>query len=112
MSTLGQHPSQQDARVQASREEPTGRRHDEVPKRSRWRSIEVLGMLAAQISVPRYLSDLFRKPNWEVHPHGWFAEELFLCLTDVSLFISETFRRGIHAEQILRARKSAACDRA
>ena len=29
-------------------------------------------------------------PNWEVHPHGWFAEELLICLIDVSLFIWET----------------------
>ena len=29
-------------------------------------------------------SDLFRIPNWEVHPHG-FAEELLTCLTDIHL---------------------------
>ena len=75
--SLGQDPSQQDAKIQqrnrknqktfcggASMEKPTGRR--------------------------RSLSDPFRIPNWEIRPHRWFAEELLICLRDVSLFISET----------------------
>ena len=37
---------------------PAGR-HDEVPKLSRSRSAEVLGTLAAEISVPRCPNDLF-----------------------------------------------------
>ena len=43
----------------------------------------------------RSLSDPFRIPNWKVRPHRWFAEELLICLSDVSLFISETFSEEV-----------------
>ena len=116
---IGQRRFQQDAKVpkqqmnRRSRETFCGasmgkpQRNDEVPKVSCSRSTEVLGMLAAQNSVPRCLSDLFQIPDWEVHKHG-FAAELLICLRDLSLLSSRRHvrRGGVHAEQILRE-----CDR-
>jgi len=93
MSTLGQHPSQQDAKIlnqpvvtaetkrpSAERRlgNPTGRRDDEVPNTSRSRSTEVLGTLAAQIPSP----EVPERPVQDTtlggpHTHG-LAEELLI----------------------------------
>ena len=85
------------------------RRQEEVPKHSRSRSTKLLSMLATQIQSQRCLSDLFRIPHCEVHAHG-FAEELLICIRDLSLLSSRRHvRRGVHAKRILRAREEKWC---
>ena len=68
----------------ASMVRPTGLRHGEIPKLSRSRSTDVLGVLAAENSSSKCLSGLFRVPNWVTR----FAEELFKRTTTTSVLMA------------------------
>ena len=128
MSTLGQPPSRQDAKVQNQHNEPQEQRRDflqSVDGETRWtiarrgrkalalRSTEVLGMWPPQISVPRCLSDRFRMPNWEFHPHGWCRGDPHLPQRHFPVYLGDMFEEVCLLSRLACfERKSVVFDRA
>ena len=121
MSTFGQDPSQQDAKLPNQPNEIARTRR--LSAERRWRNPLYDDTKKSESSraqgrprclkrwQPRCLNDLYRVPNWEVPPHGWFAEELLICPTDVCL--CGDIPESVPAEQVcVLERKSACLDKA
>ena len=84
MTTLGQHPSQQDDNTMSQSLHDQGRQR---------------GLACWQRKSP---VQRFRMPHWEIHTHG-FAEELLILHQRSSLLsFWRNVRRGIHVEHFLR----------